>query len=211
MTDLLAVPTANETAPAVALAAPAAPAEPATGSDVFFQDSWQLYFHDPSDDCWDFMTSYKPLCTISSVNDFLEMHAAFRQLWSKGMFFLSRAHVQPVWEDAIHSRGGCLSFKTMKPEVPAVWWELTARLVGETLASAGAERVTTLSISPKRSYCILRIWVADDTMQSPELYNIRVPSYSSLLYKSHVEAEGNRIGERSHAHAHANERERERS
>jgi len=199
MADILAVPTANETALGDAAEAPA---EPTTGSDVFFQDSWKLYFHDPNDSSWDFMTSYKPICTISCVNDFLEMHAAFRHLWAKGMFFLSRDHVIPIWESPHHVKGGCLSFKVMKPEVPNVLWELTARLVGETLAKNGAERVTTVSISPKRSYCILRIWVADETMQSPELYNLRVPSYSSLLYKPHVEAEGNRIGER------ANERER---
>ena len=194
MSDLLAVAPASESAALGDAEAPAA--EAAAPKDIFFQDSWTLSFHDPADECWDFVQSYKQLCTISSVNDFLEMHAAFRNLWSKGMFFLSRAHIQPVWEDSHHIRGGCLSFKTMKAEVHSTWFDLTSRLVGETLASAGAgaERVTTVSISPKRSYCILRIWVADETMQAPELYSFRAPSYSQLLYKSHREAEGNRIG-----------------
>ena len=196
MSDILAVAPASESAAAAAAVGDAAANEGDTNAsaDVFLQDSWSLYFHDPADECWDFATSYKHLCTISSVNDFLEMHAAFRNLWSKAMFFVSRAHITPVWEDSHHIRGGCLSFKVMKNEVPLVWSELTSRLVGETLASAGAERVTTVSISPKRSYCILRIWVADETMQAPELYSFRAPSYSQLLYKSHREAEGNRIG-----------------
>jgi len=198
MTDLLAVAPASESAAIGDAAAPAAETGSAGSdtapADVFLTDTWALYFHDPADECWDFMQSYKQLCTISSVNDFLEMHAAFRNLWSKGMFFLCRSFVQPTWEDGHHVNGGCLSFKVMKPEVHTTWSDLTARLVGETLASAGAERVTTVSISPKRSYCILRIWVADETMQAPELYSFRAPSYSQLLYKSHREAEGNRIG-----------------
>jgi len=190
MSDLLAAAPASDSAAAAIGDA----AEPEAPTDIFLTDTWALYFHDPADECWDFMQSYKQICTISSVNDFLEMHAAFKNLWSKGMFFLCRSFVQPTWEDGHHVNGGCLSFKTMKGEVAGTWLDLTSRLVGETLASAGAERVTTVSISPKRSYCILRIWVADETMQAPELYSFRAPSYSQLLYKSHREAEGNRIG-----------------
>lgn len=190
MADLLAAPTG---APLGAAAAPPEPpAEPS--ADVFFHDTWQLYFHDPYDSDWDFATSYKPLGTIASVRDFLEMHAAFRHLWSKGMLFLTRSHITPTWEDARHVRGGCLSFKVMKNDVPAAMWDLTARLVGETLTRAHPERVTTVSISPKRSYCIVRIWVTEPEMQAPELYTFRVPNYTSLLYKPHIEAEGNRIG-----------------
>lgn len=163
----------------------------ATPDDIFFQESWCLYFHDPADENWDFATSYKPLGTIASMRDFLEIHAAFKHLWSKGMFFLSREHIMPIWEDPHHRRGGCLSFKATRNEVPAVWWDLTARLVGETLMrkAGSAERITTVSISPKRSYCLLRIWVAEDSLQYPELYNLAVPSYSTLLYKTHVEKE----------------------
>lgn len=188
---------------AAAAATAAAAGEGVPGAeDTFFQESWCLYFHDPADESWDFATSYKPLGTIASMRDFLEVHAAFKHLWSKGMFFLSREHIMPIWEDPHHRRGGCLSFKAMRNEVPAVWWDLTARLVGETLMrkSGSAERITTVSISPKRSYCVLRIWVAEDSLQHPDLYNLAVPSYSSLLYKPHVEKEPALGGHRGSRH-----------
>lgn len=165
-------------------------------SPIFLRDTWCLYFHDPADDNWDFATSYKPLGTIATVEEFIAMQAAFQGMWSKGMFFLSREHIMPIWEDQQHAKGGCLSFKGMKNELQPIWFDMTARLVGETLvseagAAAGfsAEHITAVSISPKRSYCIIRIWVSEPEMRSPSYFTVAVPGYSSLLYKPHI-AEG---------------------
>ena len=119
------------------------------------------------------------------------MCSAFNELWSKGMFFLMREHIKPVWEDEHNEQGGCFSYKVMKPEVPGAWKQLVLQAVGETLVREEYRqehwsKVCGVSISPKRSYCILRVWVSDKSWNSEKQYNIAQPSYSEVMFKAHV-------------------------
>jgi len=160
--------------------------------DTFLNDAWVLYFHDPYNEDWS-ERSYHELCTISSVEDAVQTCEAFKQLWSKGMFFLMREHIKPLWEDEHNKNGGCFSFKAMKPEVPKVWNDFVARVLGETMVKTKQRQVNWadvcgLSISPKRNYCIIRLWIADKTRSEPSNYELQVPAYTSVLFKTHHES-----------------------
>ncbi len=150
---------------------------------------WSLYFHDPYDANWS-STSYHTIGSISTIQDFIEIHQSYSDLWAKGMFFLMREHIQPIWEDDHNVQGGCFSFKVMKPEVPQAWFDLCARCVGETIAQKPAidwSQVCGVSISPKRNYCILRVWVSEKSWatENASLLQIIVPSYSAVQFKAH--------------------------
>jgi len=157
------------------------------GADTFLNDTWKLYFHDPANDNWEF-ESYLSLATVSSVGDLVDLHRALQPLWANGMFFLMRDHVLPIYEDAHNIRGGVLSFKANKADVPRYWFELAARVLGESALRPGNadawERVCGISITPKRSFCILRIWVADPDMQDAGLYEFSTPSYTQVMFRS---------------------------
>jgi hypothetical protein len=90
-----------------------------TSESIFLDDRWALYFHDPDDPLWT-LNSYKQIGIISTVDDFIEANKAFADLWSKGMFFLMREHIQPLWEDPYNKNGGCFSYKVNKPDVSNV-------------------------------------------------------------------------------------------
>lgn len=155
-------------------------------NDIFLGDCWSLYFHDPANESWD-AKSFQLLQTISTVQDWVYADKAFQNLWQDGMFFLMREHIQPVWEDPHNSKGGCLSFKVNKPESKEYWFQLGCKTVGEVLSknTAAAANVCGVSISPKRSFCILRVWLASE--DAPENFFLETPYYTQIMYKSHAQ------------------------
>lgn len=155
-------------------------------AERFLNDSWALYFHDPDDADWT-DKSYKMLGVISSVQNWQMANNSFADLWQKGMFFVMREHIKPLWEDEHNKNGGCLSFKVNKPDCGPFWFKLAAMALGETLVKdvTQAENICGVSISPKRNYCILRIWVATSTLTSIDMFNVSVPEYTQVIYKSH--------------------------
>jgi len=106
------------------------------GADSFLNDSWTWYAHDPADDKWT-LDSYDALCTVSTAKEFVQAHRAFSGLLTRGMHFLMRSHVKPIWECKENENGGCLSIKIMKNDVANAWFDLGALLLGETLVKSG--------------------------------------------------------------------------
>lgn len=161
------------------------------GEDVFLNDRWCLYFHDPLDEKWD-AASYKEIYSISTVQELVNLCSSFKTLWSRGMFFLMREHIGPMWEDENNKNGGCLSYKIMKPDVPDAWFQLAAQVLGETVMTANSrpenyDKVCGISISPKKNYCILRIWISSPDVQDMSNFTVQVPPYTTVMYKPHVQ------------------------
>lgn len=49
-------------------------------------------------------------------------------------------------------------------DAPSIWESLAKRMLGDTLAVSESESqaVNGLSISPKRGFCIIKIWTSDE-------------------------------------------------
>jgi len=78
----------------------------------------------------------------------------------------------------------------MKPEVADAWFRLCSLMLGESLVNANKRKtiwnqVTGMAITPKRNYCVLRIWIADSAHKDIGQFTIPVPSYTTVLYKPH--------------------------
>lgn len=160
-------------------------------TDIFLPETWSLYFHDPDDTNWT-LESYQPLGNVSTVAEWKGADLAAGDMWQKGMFYLMREYIKPQWEDPNNMGGGCLSFKVNKPEACGFWFKLCALAIGETLTKDPAltEKVSGISISPKRHYTIMRLWVAKcEMLQSIDQFNLVVPDYTQVIYKSHHENE----------------------
>jgi len=155
----------------------------------YLNDVWCLYFHDPYDMNWE-SNSYKFITTISSVEDFIEIYKNFTELWCKGMFFIMREHIIPRWEDENNKNGGCFSFKINKNEVLEKFFEVSAQILGETLGKNDiiSTNINGISICPKKNYHIIRIWIKNNNNLSKDNYNLSIPSYSTLMYKSHLDS-----------------------
>jgi len=161
------------------------------GTDAFLNDTWTLYFHDPDNDLWE-IESYVPLATVSTVQEAADLHEALKAYWCNGMFFLMREHILPIWEDEHNANGGCFSFKVSKSEVPEFWKRLSCSALGESMFAPGAKvnglpiawnRICGVSISPKRSFCILRLWVEHKELGDPLLYTMEHPAYTKIMFR----------------------------
>jgi translation initiation factor 4E len=154
----------------------------------YLNDVWSLYFHDPYDMNWD-GNSYKFISTISSVEDFTNIYKTFNDLWSRGMFFIMREHITPRWEDENNRDGGCFSFKILKNDLESKWFEICSMILGESLGinDIVSENINGISISPKKNYHIVRIWIKNNNKTKKEFYNFNIPNYSTLMYKTHSE------------------------
>lgn len=121
-------------------------------------DTWTLYYHDPENANWT-LQSYVRLACMSSIEDFWPIHDAMLQHLSKGMFFVMREHVAPCWDDPENIDGGCVSLKILKDDVQQTWEFMIVRLLSESIAGKdGSPHVNGISISPKRFFCIVKVW-----------------------------------------------------
>lgn len=154
--------------------------------DYIFNNLWTLYFHDPYDNEWT-SSSYKIQGTVSTPQDWLEMNLSYADIWSKGMFFLMREDIQPLWEDPANKNGGCFSYKVNKPDVAKYWLQLGAKLMTDCITKEDdhVNNISGISVIPKRNYCIIRIWISDNQFNDISLYDLEIPSYTTVMYKKH--------------------------
>ena len=158
------------------------------------ETKWILWYHNPSDKNWD-LNSYKDILEINSVEDFCILRNSWNLCLPKiteGMFFLMRKKddtcIYPQWEDRHNRKGGYWSLKISKEESESVWYELIMHTIGETLTddTYDSSNVNGISISPKKYFCILKIWNNDKKCNENKLLNTFLNKYSdSLLYTNH--------------------------
>lgn len=160
--------------------------------DVFLNDTWTLSWHDPNGADWS-AESYKPVATLSTVHDFWRVGNTFNvDAWTSGSFFLMREHIKPMWEDQHNEHGGCWSMKVMRHHVADVWTNLMVSVLGETLVLPAHRTgmwsiVNGVSITPKRNFVIIRLWLADYERRDRAMYALGVPEYTDMLFKRHVD------------------------
>ena len=126
---------------------------------------------------------------ISTVEDIVSLINSVPALMVKNcMLFLMRKDINPTWEDPRNNEGGCFSFKVTNKNVPSVWKSLSYILTGETLSndSKFQENVTGITISPKKSFCILKIWLSNLDYQNPRVINtVDGLDIRGCLFKKH--------------------------
>lgn len=173
-------------------------------------DTWTLYFHEPSNNDWT-MPSYVRLEQISSVESFWQVHEGIKKYLSHGMFFLMREHVFPCWDDAHNIRGGCISIKVLKEELESFWELAVVRMLGDRLVVSGQgpkspnERpspntaeddeeghdvwamVNGISTSPKRYFCICKLWLCEGAPTEKRFYRLPGNFHGEPLYRSNIE------------------------
>lgn len=152
----------------------------------FLNDLWTLYFHDPFDNDWT-NKSYQRLANISSVDEFWEHQLCLSEHAHQGIFFLMREHIFPCWDDPYNIEGGCLSIKVLKDNMRQFWEDMCTKLLGETLLvdehKEQWSKVCGISTSPKKHFCIIKIWLSDNTLSDKKYFNILPIYYGDLIYK----------------------------
>ena len=135
---------------------------------------WVLWAHLPHDTDWS-VESYKNLMEITTVHDIVALYGMLPEKMIKnGMLFLMRKGVIPMWEDEKNRNGGCFSYKIANKNVFRCWRLSSYSLVGETLSLCDemSKHINGITISPKKSFCIVKIWMDGCKYQDTSKINI---------------------------------------
>jgi len=149
---------------------------------------WTLWFHKCDDNKWDF-DSYNKLSSFDNIEDFSIISNAFDEIHiENSMLFLMRKDIKPMWEAEENITGGCISFKIYKKSIYDSWNQLTYFLIGENILKEEKDhlKVNGISISPKKTFSILKIWFSDKNINNTNLLNVMDKfKYEDAIYKAH--------------------------
>jgi hypothetical protein len=155
--------------------------------DTFLNDTWRAFFHGPSDPSWTY-DSYIPIATVGSVDDYWKLYNTIETTLSDGMYFVMREHVFPCWDDQYNINGGNISIKVSHEDTKTVVTDMIRSMMGETLLKkeyiGNWADVNGLSVSPKKAFNIVKIWLGSDTLSNPEVFNLPVKYASSAMFTS---------------------------
>lgn len=152
-------------------------------------DRWTLWAHLPHDTDWS-INSYKKIYNTSTVEETIAVMETLPQILVQNcMLFLMKEGIKPIWEDEKNRNGGCFSYKVANKNVYEVWKELSYVVVGGTVSEQNnfVSKVTGITISPKKNFCIIKIWMNDCTNQNPNIVTQSIKGLTSqgCLFKKH--------------------------
>ena len=151
-------------------------------------DKWVLWAHLPHDTDWS-LKSYIQLMQVESMEEMISLYNSIPPAMVKNcMLFLMRQNIKPMWEDPNNKQGGCFSFKVTNKNVPEVWKSVSYLLTGETLSQEKnfQDNITGITISPKKSFCILKIWMKNLEFQNPRVIKeVKGLQVGGCLFKKH--------------------------
>jgi hypothetical protein len=106
------------------------------------------------------------------------------------MLFIMKEGIKPIWEDPKNRNGGCFSYKIVNKNVYEVWRDLAFVVMGGSISKSNnfVSNVTGITISPKKNFCIIKIWMSTCANQDPSIVTPDVKGLSShgCLFKKHV-------------------------
>lgn len=129
---------------------------------------WTLWAHLPHDTNWA-ASSYKKIYDFETAEAAIAIFETLPpKLVMNCMLFLMRKGIVPMWEDAKNRNGGCFSYKVANKEVNQAWKQLSYVTVGETISTnlTVLPHVNGITISPKKNFCIIKIWMANCNFQN---------------------------------------------
>ena len=149
-----------------------------------FQFSWNVWFHEVENSDYS-LKSYTKLYKIETIKDFCLFINTIPNFTS-GMFFLMKEDILPLWETEDNKDGGMWTFKITKKKTDKIWKELMAKTIGMTLTEDPSymKNITGISISPKISNCIIKIWNNDSKLNNISLLNKELENIDGLDIKS---------------------------
>lgn len=161
--------------------------------DIELETGYVLWFHDVTEKSWK-ADSYTNLCkdlpgnVIKTVKQLWGIYKTLGNNFTAGMFFLMREGILPMWEDPSNKNGGYWSFKVPKKNSNNVWKMITAGLIGNSLTkdSKYMNCMTGISISPKISNCVMKIWNNNYKISDRDIFEeIDYLDQESIRYNKH--------------------------
>ena len=152
------------------------------------KDKWTMWAHLPDDTNWT-INSYKNIITLNSLEQSIQFFNIFPDILIKScMLFLMREGIKPIWEDPKNITGGSFSYKINNKNILTSWKKLCCLVLGETIIDEKlSSHVNGITISPKKNFCIIKIWFDTCEYTNPEIISelSELTSYG-CLFKKHI-------------------------
>lgn len=150
-------------------------------------DTWTLWAHLPHDTDWS-VKSYKKILTFNTVEEAVALYETIPTVMVKNcMLFLMRKGIKPMWEDPKNREGGCFSYKIKNNQIEEIWKHVSYMLMGETLSSKAKSRINGVTVSPKKNFCVLKVWMETCEEQNPQVIDTASGVVSNgCIFKRHL-------------------------
>jgi hypothetical protein len=150
---------------------------------------WVLWAHLPHETDWS-ANSYKQIYKFTTIEETIAIIESLPETLVKNcMLFIMKDGIIPMWEDPKNRNGGCFSYKVSNKNVCEVWRDLSYLLVGNTISSnmQFVNGVTGVTISPKKNFCIIKIWLSNCEHQNPAVVTSEINGLvaQGCLFKKH--------------------------
>ena len=150
--------------------------------------TWNFYLHLHDTREWD-LASYKNIMRFNSVESTILLNDEIHyDLIKKSMMFLMKENIKPMWEDDHNKEGGCFSFKVINKDIEQVWKHVYFSVIGGSITKKKKdyEKINGITLSPKKKFCILKVWMKDCTLKDPTIF-INIPNLlcEGCLFKKH--------------------------
>ena len=159
----------------------------------YLNRQWDLWYHDPNNNDYS-LASYINLGTLDTIEKFWHYYYQLKltQL-QNGMFFLMVRGVLPTWEDNL--KGGFWSYKIDKKEISQAWTKISIHLLSDNFVEKNEnhpelnDEIIGISISPKKTFSILKVWVNNDSQHEKVKIMDDLPfiKNETPIYRSHIE------------------------
>lgn len=153
-------------------------------------DTWNIWIHYCYDNNWN-LESYQKLSNIETVEDIIVFfNLISEKIIKNSMIFIMRNNITPLWEDEKNKEGACLSYKIHNKLIFNIFKKVSILLMGETLVDENFRSlINGISISPKKNYVILKIWLNNNNeIKSNIINNSSELNNFQYIFKKHIES-----------------------
>lgn len=133
---------------------------------LYLSSEWSVFFHDYENTNWSH-ESYEMLVVLRTIPQFWTFLEIIRNKLQAGMFFVMKDDHFPRWDADIEgdSRYHFMSVKVIKAKVESCAEYILTRLLAEQLYPPNPSAVRGVSISPKKHFCIFKVWLVTDNIE----------------------------------------------
>ena len=148
-------------------------------------EKWNVWFHDPLDNNWK-LEIYKKIYSIDTIEKFWGLYSFLdNKIVENSMLFVMRENIDPLWEHSENIKGGCWSLKIPKGNIKELKKKVSIALLGENISNNDDININGISISPKKNFCIIKLWTNKNVNDIKTLKPIKDISYNGIIFKPH--------------------------
>lgn len=151
-------------------------------------NNWSFYLHLHDNYDWS-INSYIKIINFESLKNAILLNDEINyDLIKKSMMFLMKSDILPIWECDENNKGGSFSFKVPNKDIESVWKNIYINLICKTITKNidYYDKINGVSLSPKKKFCILKIWMSDCELTNANIFiKIENLNIETCLFKKH--------------------------